>query len=220
MALVDAVPIDRSAGGTGLHHESDGTVRRVFVSDLRHFLDMSDDAPGPARRIAEQLSLIVRAATAGDAGVSWVSALVCKRRPAHRACPGRTEVVRTDVPASIRWRCTSCADEGVISGWEGSPFDLRPRGVQERDDGAVVSVVVDIEVARTLQSLMLLDGTCERLVFRARETTQGVVLTGSADDFEELIGSIAAEANHEETRRRQRALDAAFDMLDAALNAS
>lgn len=88
----------------------------MFVSDLRHFLDLPEDAPAPARRMAEHITLIVRAATAGDAGVPWVSALDCKRRPARRACPGHLAVFWTDVPASIEWRCTSCGDEGVISG--------------------------------------------------------------------------------------------------------
>jgi hypothetical protein len=37
--------------------------RAVFVSDLRHFLGMPEDAPGPAKRMAEQLTSIVRAAT-------------------------------------------------------------------------------------------------------------------------------------------------------------
>ncbi len=38
----------------------------VFVSDLRHFLDLPADVPGPARRMAEHLTLIVRAATSGE----------------------------------------------------------------------------------------------------------------------------------------------------------
>ena len=56
-----------------------GTVPRVLVTDLRHFLDMSEDAPGPARRLAEHQSNIVRAATAGDLGTVWKSALPCRR---------------------------------------------------------------------------------------------------------------------------------------------
>jgi hypothetical protein len=52
----------------------------VLVTDLRHFLDLSEDAPGPARRLAEHLSNIVRAATAGDVGTAWESALPCRRR--------------------------------------------------------------------------------------------------------------------------------------------
>ena len=38
-----------------------------MVTDLHHFLDLPQDTPGPARRLAEHLSNIVRAATAGDA---------------------------------------------------------------------------------------------------------------------------------------------------------
>ncbi len=47
----------------------------MFVSDLRHFLNLPDDAPGPARKLAEQLGDVVRAATAAEAGTGWVSAL-------------------------------------------------------------------------------------------------------------------------------------------------
>ena len=45
------------------------------VTDLRHFLDLPADTPTPARRLAGQLSNLVRAATAGDAGVAWETAL-------------------------------------------------------------------------------------------------------------------------------------------------
>jgi hypothetical protein len=43
----------------------------MFVTDLHHFLGLPADTPGPARRLAEHLSNIVRAATAGDAGTAW-----------------------------------------------------------------------------------------------------------------------------------------------------
>jgi hypothetical protein len=42
----------------------------MFVTDLNHFLDLPEDTPGPARRLAEHLSDIVKAATAGDAGTA------------------------------------------------------------------------------------------------------------------------------------------------------
>jgi hypothetical protein len=82
----------------------------MFVSDLRHFLDLADDAPGPARRMAEQLTMIVRAATAGDAGVEWVSALRCARRPGRRPCPSSHEL-------APRWRSdpVMAADTGRAS---------------------------------------------------------------------------------------------------------
>jgi hypothetical protein len=92
-----------------------------MVTDLHHFLDLPPDTPGPARRLAEQLGNIVRAATAGDAGTAWQSALPCRRRPANRACPGQMIVLRTEAGAPIRWQCSRCNDTGVISNWEDSP---------------------------------------------------------------------------------------------------
>jgi len=87
----------------------------MLVTDLHHFLDLSEDAPGPARRLAHHLGNIVRAATAGAAGARWVTALHCRRRPAHRPCRGRISVVRREPPAPIQWCCSVCDDEGVVS---------------------------------------------------------------------------------------------------------
>jgi hypothetical protein len=190
----------------------------MFVSDLRHFLDLADDVPVPARRMAERLTMIVRAATAGDAGVEWVSALPCDRRPGRRPCSGHIAVVRTDVPPSIGWHCTSCGDEGVISGWERSPYDLRPRHPRQRSADAR-RVAIPADVAGTLRALQLLDSDTERLVFRARASDDGIVLVGDDDDLDELIGYVAAEANHEDDRRRQRRLDHAFETVTRALDA-
>lgn len=189
---------------------------RVFVSDLRHFLDMPDDVPGPARRMAEHLTLLVRAATAGDAGGGWLTALPCRRRPGRRPCPGHLAVLRTDIPASVRWQCPSCGDEGIISGWERSPYDLRSAGATPGADD-LLHVVVPPEVAATLRGLLLLDTERERVVFRARATGDGIVVSLSADDLDELLGFVAAEANHEVDRRRQKRLDAAFAVLNGAL---
>jgi len=185
----------------------------MFVADLRHFLDMPDDVPGPARRMAEQLGAIVRSATAGDAGTAWESALPCRRRPGNRACPGHIAVFRADLPAPIEWKCTSCGDEGVISGWEGSAFDLRaPRSARAADS----EIVLTDDVAAALREATLLDSDCERLVFRARISSEGVVLPASDEGLDELIDSVAAEANHETNRRRLQRLDAAYAMLAGA----
>ncbi|MDP9440588.1 MAG: hypothetical protein M3P34_00065, partial [Actinomycetota bacterium] len=93
----------------------------MFVSDLRHFLDMPDDAPAPARRMAEHLTRIVEAGTTSPVGEPTVTLIPCTRRPGRRPCPGLIEVVRLHAPASIEWWCPVCGDEGVVSGWEGSP---------------------------------------------------------------------------------------------------
>ena len=186
----------------------------MFVTDLHHFLDLPPGTPGPARRLAGHLSNIVRAATAGDAGTTWESALPCRRRPGNRRCPGRMIVLRTEPPAPIRWQCSVCADEGIISNWADSPFDLRPRRLTLAHP--VNEIVIPNEVAAALRELRLLDTDCERLVFRIRAHNNGAILAATDDDVDELIGFVAAEANHETNRRRQRPLDAALDALNTA----
>jgi hypothetical protein len=67
--------------------------------------------------------------------------------------------------------------------------------------------------------LQLLDPDAERLVYRIRAHPDGAAVTATADELEELIGFIAAEANHEPNRRRQRRVDTAFRVLSDALAA-
>jgi hypothetical protein len=190
----------------------------MLVADLRHFLDIPDEAPGPARKMAEHLGFVIRVATAGEAGAPWVSALTCRRRPANRPCAGHIAVFRAALPAPIEWRCTACGDEGVISGWEDSLYDLRqPRS--SSDEEARHETRLTDELAATLRALMFLDIEFERLVFQMHGSSEGVVLTASADELDELLGFIAANANHETNRRRQKRLDAAFDVLTDALQA-
>jgi hypothetical protein len=189
----------------------------MLVTDLHHLLDLPPDTPRPARRLAEHLSNIVRAATAGDAATAWESALPCRRRPANQACPGRMIVLRTEPGSPIRWQCSVCDDAGAITNWEDSVYDLRRRQLTIAE--TTNEIVIPNEVAAALRDLQLLDTDCERLIFRIRPHRDGAVLAATDDDLDELIGSVAAEANHEPSRRRQQRLDAAFDALnDAAAN--
>jgi hypothetical protein len=186
----------------------------MLVTDLHHFLDLPADTAGPAWRLAEHLCNIVRAATAGDAATTWESALPCRRRPANRRCRGRMIVLPTAPGAPIRWQCSVCDDEGLINNWEGSPFDLRRRRLALA--GAVHEIVIADEVAAALRELRLLDPDCERLVFAIRAHNDRAVLAATDEDLDELIGFVAAEANHEPNRRRQQRLDAAFEALNTA----
>jgi hypothetical protein len=186
----------------------------MLVTDLHHFLDLPPQTPGPARRLAEHLSNMVRAATAGDAATAWKSALPCRRRPANRACPGRMIVLRTEPESPIRWQCSVCDDAGVISNWENSIFDLRRRQLTVAE--ATNEFAIPNEVAAALRDLRLLDTDCERLVFRIRAYHDRAVLAATDDALAELIGAVAAEANHEPNRRRQQRLDTAFDALNDA----
>jgi len=123
-------------------------------------------------------------------------------------------VLRTEAGAPIRWHCSVCDDEGVISNWEDSAFDLRPRQLALAEP--VSEIVIPDEVAAALRGLQLLDTDCERLVFAIRARDDHAILTATDDDLDELIGFVAAEANNEPSRRRQQRLDAAFDALTTA----
>ena len=103
----------------------------------------------------------------------------------------------------------------MISNWADSPYDLRRR--RSSVAGDLKEVIVSDTTAAVLRDLMLLDPDCERLVYGMRAHPNGAALLTNADDLEELIGFVAAEANHEPNRRRQDRLDAAFNALtDAA----
>jgi len=125
-------------------------------------------------------------------------------------------VYRPEPPAEIRWECGVCGDQGVISGWEDSPYDLRRRGLVLAVP--LHDVVLPHDAAAALRELRLLDADCERLVYRIRADGGEAVLSATGDDLDELAGAIAAESNHERNRRRQRRLDTVYDVLDDAMH--
>ena len=99
---------DPSVSIVGVAVDYDSTVElpdrhqpTMLVTDLHHFLDLPEDAPGPARRLAQHLGNIVRAATAGGAGAPWMTALPCRRRPAHRPCRRAARASGADPVASV-----------------------------------------------------------------------------------------------------------------------
>ncbi|HUH67595.1 MAG TPA: hypothetical protein VLZ05_01150 [Mycobacterium sp.] len=104
--------------------------------------------------------------------------------------------------------------DGVCPPQARSPFDLCRRRFTPA--GPVNEIAIPDEVAAALRELRLLDTDCERLVFRIRAHNNGAILAATDDDVDELIGFVAAEANHETNRRRQRRLDAALDALNTA----
>jgi ribosomal protein S18 acetylase RimI-like enzyme len=188
----------------------------MFVSDLRDFVDVGDDSPAPARRMAAHLAMIVKSATAAEAGQSWVSGLGCTRRPGRKPCQGRIGLHRSEVPPSIRWECIGCGDEGIIHGWEDSYADLR--STPEAPLEEPTTVMVSYEAAELLRSVLLLDTEVERLVYRGRASGARVEMVGDVDGFGDLLDAVASEANHEANPRRGKHLDALLSALADALS--
>jgi len=127
------------------------------------------------------------------------------------------KAARTDRAAPIVFECTDCGDGGMISGWQDSPYDCSGDAGHPRTAAARVRQIwISEHVADTLRARKFLDRSCERVVYGARVDRRVVVLAVTEEELEELIGSGAAEANHEPDRRRLRRLDAAFDSLETA----
>jgi hypothetical protein len=116
----------------------------------------------------------------------------------------------------IAWSCDACGDEGVISGWEGSPTDVS--GLDgSYAEGLEVAVVVARELFGAVRDVLLLGAASELLVARAEGSADGVVMAGREGAFEELIGYVASEANSETDQRRRRLLDEGCAALEEAV---
>ena len=101
----------------------------TWVTDLRHFLNeegiVPPDLPRPAERLAYYFGSIVKAVTSREN--PWLSptGIRCRRRPMRQRCPGEIlAFIDEEHNASIRWQCPVCNDNGVISGWQQTPWDL------------------------------------------------------------------------------------------------
>ena len=68
-----------------------------------------------------------------------------------------------------------------------------------------------------LKGVMVLDKGAEAIVQNAKPAPKGFVLTGSSEDFDDLAGSVAAEANHSESQKKQDILDEIYDKIEELL---
>lgn len=194
----------------------------MYVTDINHFdgLELIEDPPRPAVLLAEHLRRIIAAATAHASPGEHATALPCRRRPGHKSCPGRLVVRRQDLPEQITWGCPVCAsstgEEGCITAWRGSLYDLS-NSVQAEEDEPVISVVVPNDAYRLLIGNMTFDMDRERIIYTARPHEHGAELVMTEVDCDMLAGFVAFAANHAGNRRLQRRWDEIFQLLNREL---
>jgi len=97
----------------------------ALIANLSHYL--GDDLsliklPAPASAIREFLGCVVEAVTSRDPDdLNYVTKLKCRKK-----CNGSiVGEYNQDNPSIIRWYCTSCKDEGQLTGWEKTLWDKR-----------------------------------------------------------------------------------------------
>jgi hypothetical protein len=81
-----------------------------------------------------------------------------------------------------------------------------------------LAIFVTSEQLAVLRAMMIPSPPAAGFVSRARKTADGYRLSGTADDFEDLVGWVAGEANHENRRpRRAQLLNEVADKIEAVL---
>lgn len=96
----------------------------TWVADVREFAraqeaNESAAAPPPGAIVRE----IVEAATSRRVEGSWCSAVRCIALVRGKTCGARLYVRRTE-RGRTEWSCVACGEAGVITGFEGTAFDL------------------------------------------------------------------------------------------------
>jgi hypothetical protein len=102
----------------------------TWIIDITHYLDASGRLaamPGPARRIADYFGSIVAALADTIPETVTFTSVQCRRRPGRRRCLGQIQGV-VNSESAIRWQCPVCADNGLISHWQGTIWDTRRSG--------------------------------------------------------------------------------------------
>jgi hypothetical protein len=98
----------------------------TWITDLTHVLKdgrLPQDLPGPALKLFEYLGRIVAAVSGAEPDKSL--GVRCRRRPGRRPCPGEVEGYVVPETNAITWWCLMCGDNGLISNWEKTVWDLR-----------------------------------------------------------------------------------------------
>ena len=106
----------------------------TWMTDMTHFLDEDGRVgplPGPGMALANYFGAIVGMVSESRSLQERPAQVLCRRRPGRRPCRGRIEAHLDPVDRSIIWRCPACGDNGLIHGWEASPWDRRtPQGAK------------------------------------------------------------------------------------------
>jgi hypothetical protein len=187
-----------------------------WIIDLRHFLDDAGlPVGGPPGRLAAYWCQLIEAATARRDGAWGGSAVRCRRSPRRVRCTGYVRVRRSDATETVEWECATCGDRGVISGWVETAWDLR--GVAAYRTGPLIEVRLSHDEYADLRGCEAIGVETPVLLAAATVDGDALVLAGTEAELDDVLGHVAAEANHTRDRRRRLALDAVYARLEDAL---
>jgi len=108
------------------------------VSDIRQ-LESDNTSIARDGRVARFLGEIVAACSLLPRGEFQLSGVGCRRRPNHRPCAGKIRLGRHSDTDDIHWTCPTCGDQGVITNWQHTRWDLQ----EELQGGRIVSLSLE-----------------------------------------------------------------------------
>ncbi|MHB1499733.1 MAG: hypothetical protein ACYCYK_00955 [Candidatus Dormibacteria bacterium] len=187
----------------------------MFHIQADHFAG-SDLRTSPAHRFAVYLSQIVGAASVGPSGVRLETGIPCRRRPAHKPCPGLVDAVRVDVPATVEWLCPACADSGVVTHWKHGDWNLAE---EMPDPVETTTVLVPGPIYRSLLSCLFVEVTTLQAVLSGRRTAAGMVrMRVSEDQLDSLTGELSLQMLQSRSAGRRRQLAEALRLMERAVS--
>jgi len=187
---------------------------------MAHFLDERGlpVVGGPAGRFAAYLGPLVAATPQHPEEAPVPTGLPCRRRPGRRPCPGPVWVLRRRDGIS-EGRCEVCADDGLIHGWEDTPWDFTDLRPSPRPTGGLLAVDLSAsEYAVLRRPCVSFSREEEAVVHRAVLVGAGTVrLQATEEEWDAFAAAVAAEANHTRQRRTRVLLESVLDKVKAAL---
>lgn len=203
----------------------------TWVTDLQHFLEdgrIVPEMPTPAVNLVLYMGSIVAWMTGRKATGVEQTNVPCRRSPGRRRCGTEIEAVFENSGTAIAWRCPTCGDNGYIYGWQGTQWDRRLSGHSTRPP--VLEVIEGLGAKVLRQRIRPEDRVSVRFTASDRQILEDLVLDPdylerlhpsghgfvgeyTLDDLEDILGYVAAEANHTTSSKRRRILDNLFRRL-------
>lgn len=191
----------------------------IWMTDLSHFLDENGNPPtdisDELRDSIQFFTNITRAASSHISNKPFLSMVQCRRTIDDNICGSWLSVEKMD-RGQIHWKCPICGEEGFISNWQKTRYDLTEEARKQEDES--FTLIVTKKEYELLQDILIFSSEEEAILFGGVSTAKGVRLSGYPESFDLLIDSLAAAANHAEDSKQQRALDKIYDKVENALD--
>jgi hypothetical protein len=189
-----------------------------WVVNIRHCLtEEGYPAPGVSGKHAMYYGRMVQAASVHEVNEPFISAIDCDRRPGHKPCKGKIGMVLHD-DGVIQWLCDCCEFNGLLSGWQGTMWDLsHTKKPTQRENNRILDV--SEEEYKALRDIITSSQEVDALIAGAAPVPDDeILLLGTCEAFDLLSGDLAFAVNHEKNRKKMMLLDGILEKIEASLN--